>query len=93
MLLYFNGGVIILNVFLIPENGDENMVLGLCADESAVYENVKVKIGLEEETELPSCCLLLCLTLEGKLVMFYVARYDGPHPISNVEFVQFTFLL
>ncbi|CAO2835867.1 unnamed protein product [Amaranthus hypochondriacus] len=58
---------------LLQENGDENMVLGLCADESAVYENVKVKIGLEEETELPSCCLLLCLTLEGKLVMFYVA--------------------
>lgn len=69
------------------------MVLGLCADELTVYEKVKVKIGLEEETELPPCCLLLCLTLEGKLVMFYVARYGGPLPISNVEFVQFTFFL
>ncbi|XP_057529539.1 nuclear pore complex protein NUP214 isoform X2 [Amaranthus tricolor] len=58
---------------LLQENGDENMVLGLCADELTVYEKVKVKIGLEEETELPPCCLLLCLTLEGKLVMFYVA--------------------
>ncbi|KNA07375.1 hypothetical protein SOVF_172500 [Spinacia oleracea] len=65
------------------ENGDDNLVLGLCVDESSVYENVKVKIGVEEESELPTNCLLVCLTLEGKVVMFNVASIAGPQHSSG----------
>ncbi|XP_021759023.1 nuclear pore complex protein NUP214-like [Chenopodium quinoa] len=67
----------------LQENGDENLVLGLCADKSSVYENVKVKIGVEEERELPPHCLLVCLTLEGKLVMYNVASIAGSQHSSQ----------
>ncbi|KAL2928183.1 hypothetical protein RDABS01_028906 [Bienertia sinuspersici] len=62
----------------LQESGAENLVLGLCVDESSVYENVKVKVGLEEERDLLPHCLLLCLTLEGKILMFKVASITGP---------------
>jgi len=60
----------------IAESGDENLVLGLCIDKSSVYESVNVDLGDQEQKELPSRCLLVCLTLEGKLIIFNVARYD-----------------
>uniref|UniRef100_A0A803LXZ4 Nuclear pore complex protein NUP214 n=1 Tax=Chenopodium quinoa TaxID=63459 RepID=A0A803LXZ4_CHEQI len=72
-----------VHYFCATENGDENLVLGLCADKSSVYENVKVKIGVEEERELPPHCLLVCLTLEGKLVMYNVASIAGSQRSSQ----------
>lgn len=63
-----------LGIFF-PENGDDNLVLGLCIDSVSVYEKVNVQLGVEERTELTPYCVLICLTLDGKLVMFNVARY------------------
>lgn len=68
---------------LLQENGDDNLVLGLCVDESLVSENVKVNLGDEEERVLPSHCLLACITLEGKLVMFNVASIAGSQRSSQ----------
>ncbi|KAK9669827.1 hypothetical protein RND81_13G157200 [Saponaria officinalis] len=61
----------------LQENGDDNLVLGLCLDETLICENVEVKIGAEEPRELRPHCLLVCLTLEGKLVMFNIASISG----------------
>jgi len=59
---------------LFPENGDDNLLLGLCIDNVSIYQKVGVQIDVEERTELLPHCVLICLTLEGKLVMFHVAR-------------------
>lgn len=58
----------------VSDNGDDNLVMGLCIDKVSLYEKVEVQIGVEEPKELSSYCVLMCLTLEGKLNMFYVAR-------------------
>ncbi|KAK9170598.1 hypothetical protein Syun_002738 [Stephania yunnanensis] len=46
--------------------------MGLTVDKVSLYEKVMVNVGCEQK-ELPPFCLLLCLTLEGKLAMFYVS--------------------
>lgn len=61
--------------YCVSENDDDNLVLGLCIDKVSCYGNFKVQLGVEEQKELSPFCILLCLTLEGKLVMFHVARY------------------
>ncbi|KAK7247325.1 hypothetical protein RIF29_42206 [Crotalaria pallida] len=62
----------------LQENGDDNLVLGLCIDNVSIYEKVGVQLGVEEErTELSPHCVLICLTLEGKIVMFHVASQAG----------------
>ncbi|KAF7836923.1 Nuclear pore complex protein NUP214 [Senna tora] len=38
---------------------------------------VSVQLGVEERTELAPYCVLMCLTLEGKLVLFHVASLAG----------------
>jgi nuclear pore complex protein Nup214 len=59
---------------ILSENDDDNLILGLCLDKVSLYEKVKIQLGVEERRELLPYCILLCLTLEGKLVMFHVAR-------------------
>lgn len=59
----------------VTDNGDDNLIMGLCIDRASLYGKVKVKLGVEEENELSPFCILMCLTLEGKLNMFHVARY------------------
>lgn len=60
--------------FFFPENGDDNMIMGLFIDRVSVEGTVNVHSGDDELKELPPYCVLVCLTLEGKLVMFNVAR-------------------
>ncbi|XP_024935025.2 nuclear pore complex protein NUP214 isoform X1 [Ziziphus jujuba] len=60
----------------LQENDDDNLVLGLCIDKVSCYGNFKVQLGVEEQKELSPFCILLCLTLEGKLVMFHVASVN-----------------
>ncbi|XP_059429559.1 nuclear pore complex protein NUP214 isoform X2 [Corylus avellana] len=61
----------------LQENDDDNLILGLCVDKVSLYEKVKIQLGVEERRELSPYCILLCLTLEGKLVMFHVASVQG----------------
>lgn len=60
--------------FFLSENGDDNMIMGLCIDRVSVEGTVNVRSGDDDVKELPPYFVLLCLTLEGKLVMFNVAR-------------------
>ncbi|KAM4084594.1 hypothetical protein ACB094_08G144300 [Castanea mollissima] len=57
----------------LQDNGDDNLILGLCVDKVSLYEKFKIQLGVDESIELSPYCILLCLTLEGKLVMFHVA--------------------
>ncbi|XP_062076324.1 nuclear pore complex protein NUP214 isoform X2 [Humulus lupulus] len=61
----------------LQENDDDNLILGLCTDKVSCYGKVKVQLGAEEQRELLPYCILLCLTLEGKLVMFHVASVNA----------------
>ncbi|KAE9601245.1 hypothetical protein Lal_00024059 [Lupinus albus] len=72
----------------LQENGDDNLLLGLCVDNVSIYEQVGVQLGVgEERTELSPYCVLICLTLEGKLVMFHVASEAGSE-VSQPEVVS-----
>ncbi|KAM7277700.1 hypothetical protein ACFE04_004834 [Oxalis oulophora] len=64
----------------LQENGEDDVVLGLCIDQISLYGKVKVQLGVEEEKELSPYCVLLCVTLEGKLIMFHVASSSGTSP-------------
>ncbi|XP_048139528.1 nuclear pore complex protein NUP214 isoform X2 [Rhodamnia argentea] len=57
----------------LQENGDDNVILGLCIDKVSMHEKVKVQLGVEEQKDLSPFCILFCLSLEGKLIMFNVA--------------------
>lgn len=54
------------------ENGDDNCLLALAVDKVPQKSEVKFVLG-EEETEVPPSCILLCLTVDGKLAFFYFA--------------------
>ncbi|KAJ1391374.1 putative nuclear pore complex protein [Sesbania bispinosa] len=71
----------------LQENGDDNLLLGLCIDNVSIYEKVGVQLGVEERTELSPHCVLICLTLEGKLVMFHVASLAGSQVSREVDSV------
>ncbi|KAF2314580.1 hypothetical protein GH714_027753 [Hevea brasiliensis] len=57
-------------------DGDDNLIMGLCVDKVSLFGKVKADVGLEQK-ELSPYCVLFCVTLEGKLVMFYVASAKG----------------
>ncbi|KAF5448069.1 hypothetical protein F2P56_033569 [Juglans regia] len=61
----------------LQENDDDNLILGLCVDKTSPNEKVKIQLGIGEHRELSPYCILLCLTLEGKLAMFHVASVGG----------------
>lgn len=71
----------------LQENGDDNLLLGLCMDNVSIYQKVGVQHGVEERTELSPHCVLICLTLEGKLVMFHVASFAGSKASPEVDSV------
>ncbi|GMI89125.1 LONO 1, embryo defective 1011 [Hibiscus trionum] len=57
----------------LQDNGDDNLIMGLCIDKASMFGSVKVQLGVEEVKELSPYCVLICLTLEGKLIMFHIA--------------------
>ncbi|XP_010552295.1 PREDICTED: nuclear pore complex protein NUP214 isoform X2 [Tarenaya hassleriana] len=69
----------------LQENGDDNMIMGLCIDKVSIEGTVKVHLGVDEQKELAPYCILMCLTLEGKLVMFNVASTAGASASSDVD--------
>ncbi|KAK7357242.1 hypothetical protein VNO80_16526 [Phaseolus coccineus] len=71
----------------LQENGDDNLLVGLCIDNVSIYEKVGVQLGVEERTELSPYCVLICLTLEGKLVMFHVASLAGNKASPEIDSV------
>ncbi|KAK2641566.1 hypothetical protein Ddye_023329 [Dipteronia dyeriana] len=73
----------------LQDNGDDNLIMGLCIDRVSLYGKVKVQLGVEEPKELSPYCILMCLTLEGKLNMFYVSSVSGeadqPEVVSTLS--------
>ncbi|ESQ29912.1 hypothetical protein EUTSA_v10011181mg [Eutrema salsugineum] len=69
----------------LQENGDDNMIMGLCIDRVSVEGTVNLRSGDDEMKELPPYCVLVCLTLEGKMVMFNVASVAGLPASDNVD--------
>lgn len=70
----------------LQENDDDNLILGLCCDKVSLYGKVEIQLGAEEPRELSPYCVLFCLTLEGKLVMFQVASVTGtPAPTQDLS--------
>lgn len=61
--------------YVVPESGDDNLILGFGVDKVSIYEKIEVKKNDAEQQELSPYCILLCLSSDGKLIMFYVARY------------------
>ncbi|XP_039039526.1 nuclear pore complex protein NUP214-like [Hibiscus syriacus] len=57
----------------LQDNGEDNLIMGLCIDKASTFGSVKVQLGVEEVKELSPYCVLVCLTLEGKLIMFHIA--------------------
>ncbi|KAL5994998.1 hypothetical protein ACLOJK_025056 [Asimina triloba] len=57
----------------LSESGDDNLIVGFGIDKVSLYEKVKFMRDAEHK-ELAPYCILLCLTSDGKLVMFHVAR-------------------
>ncbi|KAE8672042.1 Detected protein of unknown function [Hibiscus syriacus] len=57
----------------LQDNGEDNLIMGLCIDKASMFGSVKVQLGVEEVKELSPYCVLICLTLEGKLIMFHIA--------------------
>ncbi|PIA53292.1 hypothetical protein AQUCO_00900103v1 [Aquilegia coerulea] len=55
----------------LQENEDDNLIMGFGVDNMSLYEKVEVTVGVERK-ELSPFCILLCLTLDGKLMIFYV---------------------
>lgn len=60
--------------FCASGDGEDNLILGLNVDKVSQNENVKFTLG-EEETEVAPSCILVCLTLDGKISLFHFARY------------------
>ncbi|KAG9458538.1 hypothetical protein H6P81_003046 [Aristolochia fimbriata] len=58
----------------LPDNGDDNLIMGLGVDKASVYEQIEFVRSTEERKQLSPYCILMCLTSDGKLVMFHVAR-------------------
>lgn len=63
------------------ENDEDNSVLGLSIDKVSQNNELKFLLG-EEEKEVSPCCVLICLTIDGKLALFHFARYLGIFIIS-----------
>ncbi|XP_031741375.1 nuclear pore complex protein NUP214 isoform X2 [Cucumis sativus] len=66
----------------LQANGDDNLVMGLCIDRVSLLGKVIVKVGFEDMREVSPYCILVCLTLEGELIMFQfssVNETEAPH--------------
>lgn len=69
----------------LQENNDDNTVMGLCIDRVSIEGTVNVRSGDDELKELQPYFVLVCLTLEGKLVMFNVASVAGRPASSDTD--------
>ncbi|PHT54940.1 hypothetical protein CQW23_03426 [Capsicum baccatum] len=54
------------------DSGDDILILGLAIDKVSQNGEIKLFLG-EEEKEVSPCCLLLCLTNDGRLSIFHFA--------------------
>ncbi|KAL6657342.1 hypothetical protein ACP70R_005122 [Stipagrostis hirtigluma subsp. patula] len=73
----------------LQENGDDNVILGFGVENVSLSQKISVIVGPEQKEVAPQH-ILLCLTGEGKLVIYYLARISDPSDLphatpSNIE--------
>ncbi|CAI9108209.1 OLC1v1007761C2 [Oldenlandia corymbosa var. corymbosa] len=61
----------LLNI-IMKGNGDDNFLLALSVDKVSQNEGIKFVLG-EKEAEVTPCCIVLCVTVDGKLSLFHFA--------------------
>nr|XP_018631093.1 nuclear pore complex protein NUP214 isoform X4 [Nicotiana tomentosiformis] len=70
------------------DSGDDILILGLAIDKVSQNGEVKLLLG-EEEKEVSPCCLLLCLTNDGRVSIFHFASATAasapPHSTDSDE--------
>jgi nuclear pore complex protein Nup214 len=59
--------------FFISENEDDNVILGFGIENVSLFQKITVTVEPEQKEVAPQH-ILLCLTGEGKLVVYYLAR-------------------
>ncbi|KAH6765370.1 hypothetical protein C2S52_000196 [Perilla frutescens var. hirtella] len=62
----------------IDSQGDdeENVILGLSVDKTSQNENLRFTLG-DEEKEVAPCCVIICLTIDGKISVYHFASAAG----------------
>ncbi|XP_073276104.1 nuclear pore complex protein NUP214-like isoform X1 [Primulina huaijiensis] len=53
-------------------DGEENVILGIAVDKVSQDENAKLTLG-DEDTEVSPSCVVICLTIDGKISVFHFA--------------------
>ncbi|KZV55059.1 hypothetical protein F511_13848 [Dorcoceras hygrometricum] len=54
------------------DDGEENVIVGLSVDKVSQDENAKLTLG-DEDTEVSPSCVIICLTIDGKISVFHFA--------------------
>ncbi|XP_044964279.1 nuclear pore complex protein NUP214 isoform X1 [Hordeum vulgare subsp. vulgare] len=68
----------------LQENGDDNVILGFGVENVSLFQKIIVLVGPEQKEVAPQH-LLLCLTSEGKLVIYYLARISDPSDLPQTS--------
>ncbi|XP_017218330.1 nuclear pore complex protein NUP214 isoform X1 [Daucus carota subsp. sativus] len=81
----------ILNDAWIPRidcrgDGEDNIVIGLSIDK--ISQDKLAKINFGEETEVSPCCVLACLTVDGKLTFFHFASSIGNSTVQDANCIS-----
>ncbi|XP_020150868.1 uncharacterized protein [Aegilops tauschii subsp. strangulata] len=66
----------------LQENGDDNVLLGFGVENVSLFQKITVLVGPEQKEVAPQH-LLLCLTSEGKLMIYYLARISDPSDLPQ----------
>ncbi|XP_073144106.1 nuclear pore complex protein NUP214 [Henckelia pumila] len=53
-------------------DGEENVILGISVDKVSQDKNAKLILG-DEDTEVSPSCVIICLTIDGKISVFHFA--------------------
>ncbi|KAK9058519.1 hypothetical protein SSX86_023361 [Deinandra increscens subsp. villosa] len=64
-------------------NDADNMILGLAINKDYKDENTRLECG-EIDKQVSPCCILMCVTVDGRLCMFHFASAIGPSASPEV---------
>ncbi|XP_024313585.1 nuclear pore complex protein NUP214 isoform X2 [Brachypodium distachyon] len=68
----------------LQENGDDNVILGFGVENVSLFQKITVLVGPEQKEVAPQH-ILLCLTGEGKLIIYYLARISDPSDLPQTS--------
>uniref|UniRef100_A0A453AKQ6 DUF6598 domain-containing protein n=1 Tax=Aegilops tauschii subsp. strangulata TaxID=200361 RepID=A0A453AKQ6_AEGTS len=68
----------------LQENDDDNVILGFGVENVSLFQKITVLVGPEQKEVAPQH-LLLCLTSEGKLIIYYLARISDPSDLPQTS--------